>query len=220
MAITLPRQGAGGTRLMTGCILAHNKLVATVGIASKPHSDVTSVNSATDNDSFVSAGMPTPLAATGTAVDLPSAIALVNAVYAVAIQHLPDAVSADAYACGAHRTPDLGNLAAVVAAFPSGFSPGAAALQAPNGLAYVATGNAAADLAATIARANALKTALNAHATQAGVHYANDATNFPIATATASDLPTLLALAAAVKTAINAHVIFAAGGVMVRVIPA
>ena len=218
MAITLPRQGGGATRLMLGCILAHNKSVAAVGIAGKPHSDVSSVNGA-DNDAFINAGTPTPLAAAGPAVDLPTAIALVNAVYGVAIQHFPDAVSVDAYACGAHKTPDTANLASIVAAFPSGLSPGVAALQAPNGLAYAATGNAGVDLAATIARANVLKSAMNAHATQAGVHYTNDATNFPIATANATDLPTLLALAAALKTAINAHVIFAAGGMMVRVIP-
>lgn len=211
MAIIAPRQH-GGFRLPGTCILAHNKLIANVGIAGKPHADVTSVNGV-DNDGFVNPGTPTPLAATGAATDLPSAIALVNAVYMVAVQHMPDGISADVYACGAHRTPDIANLATIVAAFG-----GAVPLQAPNGAAYFPTGIAGVDLAATIARANALKSAMNAHATQAGVHFTNDATNFPVATANAVDLPSLLALASALKSAINAHVVFAAGGTMVRVI--
>ena len=211
MAIIAPRQ-AGGFRLAGTCILAHNKLVANVGIAGKPHADVTSVNGS-DNDGFVNPGTPTPLAANGTAVDLPSGIALVNAVYYVAVQHLPDGISTDVYASGAHKVPDATNLATIVAAHG-----GAVPLQAPNGVGYVATGNAGVDLAACASRANALKAALNAHASQAGVHFTNDATNFPVATANAVDLPTLLSLASALKASLNAHVVFAAGGTMVRVI--
>ena len=211
MAIIAPRQH-GGFRLAGTCILAHNKLIANVGIAGKPHADVTSINGA-DADGFVNPGTPTPIAANGTAVDLPSAISLVNAVYFAAVQHMPDAISTDVYASGAHRTPDIANLASIVAAFG-----GAVPLQAPNGTAYFPTGNAGVDLAATIARANTLKTALTAHASQAGVHFTNDSTNFPIATGNAVDLPSLLALASALKSAINAHIVFAAGGTMVRVI--
>lgn len=60
------------------------------------------------------------------------------------------------------------------------------------------------DLTTVIAAANQLKAALNAHASQSGVHVVNDA-SLSIATTDASDQGTANTLLNAIKTAMNAH---------------
>jgi len=121
------------------------------------------------------------------AVDLPTSVALANALQALAARHAADSVAAHQSAAGAHLISDTA-LAVTLAAVP-----------------------AAVLLPSVQTLANAEKTFWNAHFTSAGVHVTNDATN-TIAAAAASDQPTSNTLLNAIKTAVVAHFVSAPAG--------
>lgn len=119
--------------------------------------------------------------ASPTAADLPTVLVMANNLKAEINLHLASALvsttASATYGQGVHLAADATN--PIVAA-------------------------AAVDQGTANTLLNAIKTALNAHFTQAGVHIANDGTNTVVAAA-ASSLGTSITLANACQTAFNAH---------------
>ena len=157
--------------------IAHNKLCASL-VGANFHADQTSL---TTTDGYISASAAVLTVSAANAADLPTSLVLCANLVQVAKMMMADAVSTNAVSAGAHKVPDATNLVTV------------------NALAT------AVDLASAILVANGIKTAHNAHCSQAGVHYSNDGTN-TIAASNATDLPSLITLLNASKTALNAHI--------------
>lgn len=84
--------------------------------------------------------------------------------------------------------------------------------------AAIATADAT-DEATAITLANACKAAYNTHASEANVHFTNDATN-TVAAADATDAGSLNTLLNEMKGDINPHMVSAPNGAMVRIVPA
>ena len=196
---------------------AHNRLCGTAIVVGGTffHADVTSTLS---GDGMAPTDSPVALSTTA-AVDIVTATALANSIRGLLIGagtsgapgaqpgvsgHMFDAISVSNVACGAHKVPDLTN---------------SATLNAVQSSPLVLTGVTATDTAALVAFVNQLKASWNAHLSQAGVHFNNDAAN-SIATANATTLATAITLVNAFATPVNTHILSAPGSVMLNVLPA
>lgn len=168
---------------------AHNVTVATL-VGSSFHNDLLSL---TTTDQYISMSAATLQATAANGSDLPSSITLLTQMLGIAKLMMADAISTDPYSAGSHLIPDTTNLPTLTALAP------------------------AIDLASSILVANGLKSAINAHFTQAGVHANNDGTN-TIGTANATDLPSLITLENVIKTKLNAHIASAPATQMIKVI--
>ena len=166
---------------------AHNVLCAQPAlVGSFFHADQTSI---TASDAFIAPSSSVLQITAINAVDLSTCITLMSALVGTMSFHMKDGIASDVYGAGAHRISDLVNAALLP-------------------VQYVATGAAAADLAAVVSGANSLKSAINAHfvmVTPSAVHFTNDGTN-TIATANATVLSDSILLLNAIKTAVNAHI--------------
>ena len=216
MAITARRHGSIALNL--ALVVAHNKKIASL-VGANFHADALVQPKVVDGAWADPMSTVIPITIAASAVDLPSSIVALNAVFSAIANHFPDnavgAVGVLSYSNGAHKGPiggDATSLATVAAAMQK-------TGQLPNGQVYVPTGNAATDQAFAITAANAMKTALNAHFTAAGVHYNNDGTNTIVA-ANASTLPTLITLVNALATSLTAHVASAPAAPQIRVVAA
>jgi hypothetical protein len=201
MAITVPRKSYGLATAL-GLVQAHNSFVQT-RVGANVHYDITPSAQTASPDS------PTayPLSVTvSNAVDLPTSISLLSAIYSVLRLHLVDAVSTSTVASGAHKIPDAVANASLGTAFGG-------SVNNPNGSVLPASTT----LAAAITAANAVKALYNTHLSQAGVHANNDGTN-TIAAANANDLASLVTLVNASKVSLNSHVAAAPATMMVNVI--
>lgn len=222
MAITARRIGP---TMRVAMAQVHNVLMQSRATAlGNFHADQTSLPRISEGDMLYSP--PTPYLVTASnATDMPSCIALMNNIFQLVQTHMLDGASAPLYGglpatqAGAHKVPDTTDLANIAAVFVTNQALffGQIALQGPNGFTYTATGNAATDLAAVIARANQLKASINAHLPSMTFHFTADNTN-TIGASNAADLPTSITLLNATKAAVNAHVASAPAGYQVNVI--
>jgi hypothetical protein len=169
--------------LLFAAVTAHNLEVRdrVASSTSYPHADVTSLAGGN-----YTAPTLTQYLVAGSAVDLPSTMAVAESARRVLQAHLQDAGAAATLWGGAHKSADGTNLALITLT------------AAPTSV----------DLPSVIIVLNALKSACNPHVNQTGVHFTADGTN-TISAAAASDLPSSETLAAAIQTFVNAHVAFA-----------
>lgn len=186
------RKGASASIEHT-LIAQFNNLRQTVAKnSSQFHADITSLGTTGS-----AAGLATAASITSTlpanATDLPTSLALANALQSLSAMHAADAVNTLYHNAGSHLIADTTN-APTLAAIP-----------------------AATTLVTAEAVANGLKAFWNAHFTQTGVHVGNDGTN-TISAAAATDQGTTNTLLNAVKTAVVAHVASAPSGLGIRLI--
>ena len=166
-----------------GLALAHNLEVRDrVGNeTTNPHADVTSAQGGS-----YTAPSVTALQITGSTTDLDAVCALANNARWVLLTHFADGGTATNAYGGAHKAPDTVNAALIA-------------------LSLVPK---ATDQTTANALLNAEKAVLNAHMSQAGVHFTNDGVN-SVGALDADDLASSKTLAAQIKSVCNAHMAFA-----------
>jgi hypothetical protein len=140
---------------------------------------------------------------TANAVDLGSAQTVLLACIVFFLQHLKDAVDADPYAAGAHKTTDSSSVTTLTA------------MLGPN---LNAPALASTTLASSISNANSLKATINTNYASTVFHFTADAAT--IATADATVLADLITLVNSIKSNVNSHVARGpnAGVVMIKLI--
>jgi uncharacterized protein YejL (UPF0352 family) len=169
--------------LMYALVAAHNLEVRerVSSATTYPHADVTSVTGGN-----YTAPTTTPLLVVGSAVDLPSTVAVAESARHVLAKHFAEAGTLNNLYGGPHKAADTVNAVLIALA--------AAPLSV--------------DLPSVLVVLNAEKVACNAHVSQAGAHFHNDGVN-SVTAANASDLPSAEALATAIAAFALAHFAFA-----------
>jgi hypothetical protein len=200
MAITV--RNTRGPLFSSAIAQAHNALVTNYAkVNGLFHSDATAFPRViTDIDPL--ADYAPGVVTQANASDLPSAIAMYNALQQLAVIHFADGATTPLWdgnvsvGAGAHKVADATDLLLIKPNNPNGSA---------GSPLYVATGNATTDTTAMIALANTWKGAFNTHIASTTYHLTADSTNTVVAT-NATTLATLITLLNACKTSLNAHV--------------